>query len=193
MTNRALLINASLIAIVIVAFYLLYKAYCNLKELKEENDRLREMNLLLFKEYVKNCRAIPEDIQSQLTELTEKYEHIDSDIATELISTLEVYKNGHSQDCIVRLGKIIENLLSKKVAELSPARRRTLKDLIDSAKNLRILNEQEWNICEAIRGVRNKLAHEINVQINAGWTSITLLGAIQIIFQLSGEIKPDVI
>lgn len=121
MTNT----NKVIIAIVIVVIglvigYLMY-SYFNLRK---ENERLTEENkmyeyryLSLLESYMNKTGSVPMNTKKQLQELQNKFATINKDISVELINVMELLNQSKESIAIEKLTKIIENVLSDRIAQ----------------------------------------------------------------------------
>lgn len=173
-------------AVIFVCAAIVYYFYSLKREndrLKEELDALNNQYNILFSEYVKHIKDIPEAIQEQILNLADKYEQENSDVAAELRDVLNLYKDGHKEDCVVRLSKTIETILKLKIKnqDENASVNKSFEKLIESAKNLMLIGDRAFGICNFIRKIRNKAAHEINIGLNNNISSIAILGSIEVL------------
>lgn len=197
MTNNKLtgivLGSAIVFGLILLLMYLKQKRQQDeIDRLLEDNENLQKNNVILLNEYLKSTNDIPKNVQDQLINLAATYRSIDENISEELINTLNLYVLGSKPECILKLGKIIENLLKKKIEEsesneVVSNRKFDFVQLIDKAKQLLIIGKHEFNICNVIREFRNREAHQLNVQISDNWALLTILGSLEVIFKLAGE------
>lgn len=167
----------------------------NQRQIKIQSKQIQELKrdrLKLIQESLKKSN-LSEEVKAQVQKLIDEYKAIDEDITSELISILSLIEIGQSEKAIKDLAKIIENILTdrfKKAEKFKKYRNYIpLAKLIDYAFEINLFNKKEYNASCILREFRNEESHKLNVKYGVNWQIIGLLGGLEIIFKLKGELS----
>lgn len=187
--------NAIIIGLAIIAGILTYFLIEDQKEIKSGKKRIKELEedrLKLIKDSLSNSN-LSEEVKNQILKLIQEYKNIDSDISNELISILSLIEIGQNEKAIKDLTKIIENILTDKFKKEEKFKKFKnyipLSNLIEYANEIKLFNNKEYNASCILKEFRNEESHKLNVKYGNNWQMIGLLGGIEIIFKLKGELN----
>jgi hypothetical protein len=186
--------NALIVGLVIIAGVMTYFLVMDKKIINYQNKRIGDLEkdrLKLIKDALSRSN-LSEEVKSQILKLINEYRNIDKDISDELISVLSLVEIGQHEKAIKDLAKIIENILADKFKQEDKFKKFKkyipLAKLIDYAKETKLFNNKEYNAACILKEFRNEESHELNVKYGENWQMIGLLGGIEIVFKLKGQL-----
>ena len=190
--------NALIIGLIIVTGIMIYFLNEDQKALKAGKKRIKELEedrLRLIKDSLSNS-VLSDEVKNQILKLISEYKNIDEDVSSELISVLSLIEIGQNEKAIKDLAKIIENILTEKFRKEEKFKKYKkfipLANLIEYAKEIKLFNNKEYNASCILKEFRNEESHKLNVKYGNNWQMIGLLGGIEIIFKLKGELNPEI-
>lgn len=190
MSGKNLLI-ATLSIVTGILIYFLIEDKMELKAGKKRIKELEEDRFRLIKDSLANSK-LSEEVKSQILKLISEYRNIDEDVSNELISVLSLIEIGQNEKAIKDLAKIIENILTDKFRKEEKFKKFKkyipLANLIEHAKEVKLFNVKEYNASCILKEFRNEESHKLNVKYGSNWQIIGLLGGIEIIFKLKGQL-----
>ena len=125
-------------------------------------------------------------IEDEISLLIQYYQDINQDISEELtLSNLYLEMNRGIQ-AVFSLTKVIENVLKTLASNDNRFQKRfgrntRLVNLITYAEEQKLISKEEFHFLNGIRGIRNKVAHEINPKFDKNFIHGGLLSAIAIV------------
>ena len=189
MSKNAVIIGLSLIAGILI--FVLIEDKKKLNANKKRIDDLELDRLKLIQESLKNSN-LTNEVKNQISKLITDYENLDENVTNELISILSLIEINQEEKAIKDLAKIVENILFDKFKKEEEFKKfKTfipLANLIEYAKKIKLFNKKEYNASCILREIRNEESHKLNLKYGSNWQMIGLLGGIEIIFKLKGEL-----
>ncbi|HMQ77543.1 MAG TPA: hypothetical protein PKE21_15485 [Flavobacteriales bacterium] len=173
--------NALLTAAVIIIAILLVKSLFD----EEEKAALRKQ--------VRDTKDLNKELRDMLLELIEKVKRGDQNIAQELASIVSLINVNEETSAMVKLTKVVEKLLKEiygkdeRVAEIAKThgrKRPTLADLLERAKESRLLDQEDYHLLSVLKSIRNKEAHEVNIEKEPSRIIASLIAGIRFVFTL---------
>lgn len=167
------------------------------KSLNVEKERVRYIEsqyLILLQSYIERVRELPQGIREQLNDLISHYKGIDYDIASELQSVLIMVGNEQFSEAIMKLTKIVENILKDKYVQHNIIQPKgkfpTLFNMIEEAfKKYNWISKREYYFIELIREPRNQEAHTLNVNLSRNESFIYIMAGIELLHTFKGVKK----
>lgn len=186
--------NVIIIGLAFVAGILTYFLIEDQIKLNKKDYRIKELEkdrLKLIKDSLADS-ALSDEVKSQILKLINEYKNINKDVSNELISTLSLVEIGQNEKAIKDLAKIVENILNEKFNNEEKFKNFKkyipLAQLIEHAKEIKLFTPKEYNASCILKEFRNEESHELNVKYGTNWQMIGLLGGIEIILKLKGEL-----
>lgn len=182
-----------LVALAIVLFwaFLNERQKGNMKDkiisrLEDENDELKKAYLDLLQRYLILHKDTTPDILEELEKLKDQFVELNKDVHIELKSVILHMDNGNGAKAVKDLAKIVENILWDKAQEAQSFQKKPpLAQLLEHAKKCSWITPHEQAYGELIKEIRNKEAHELNVQIEPHRLGLAIFSGIQIIYSLT--------
>jgi uncharacterized coiled-coil protein SlyX len=168
-----------------------------LAEFERRNKEKDDINKKL-QDKIEESKEIPAAVKNQLEELIKKYQNIDTDVTTELITASSLIEIKSYTKAITILIKIIENLLKEKYSKDKSFIDKMIKkgkkypaliDYIEYAKEKKLLTVEEYHFANGLREIRNEETHELNPKQSQFMTSSAFLSAIGIILKICSKIN----
>ena len=152
------------------------------------NNELKKISNLLD-----SVKGVTDEAKIQIQLLIEKQDKIKEPVRSELVEVFMLIQTRLFSKAILSLGKIIENSL-KTILETKPEFKSRYKnprfvDLIDFAKESKILGKDEIHIVHGIREMRNTAAHEFGIKKSNSWEINSVMLATSIVVKLE-DFKP---
>lgn len=152
------------------------------------NNELKKISNLLD-----SVKGVTDEAKIQIQLLIEKQDKIKEPVRSELVEVFMLIQTRLFSKAILSLGKIIENSL-KTILETKPEFKSRYKnprfvDLIDFAKESKILGKDEIHIAHGIREMRNTAAHEFGIKKSNSWEINSVMLATSIVVKLE-DFKP---
>lgn len=119
-------------------------------------------------------QEISAPLREKLNELIAQFQTIDENISAELLNTLKILNVGAYSIAVEKFVKILENIFKQQFNNDINYQRyighgyRNLNSYIEYAKLQRYLNEEEYLFVKALKGTRNREAHELNNEHHYG-------------------------
>ena len=192
--NKNLILGIAIVATIILVWFILEDN----RRLKDQNadkdDALREADsdkMKLINELLKiSNQKLPPEAERQLKELIMKYEVDNPSLAGEIKSILNLLENGEQEKAVASVSKIIENLLKDKFKNAKGLMKKyknkpfiSFADMLDYAKEKKLLTKAEYNFAIGLKEFRNEEAHELNVRRETNWNISSVLLGIELIFK----------
>jgi len=180
-------------AVAIVAIFVALYFYREDKKKDKRIEGLEQDRLYLILESLRNNQGLSAEVKRQIKKLINEYQSIDLDVAQELTEALQLLQIGQVENAIEDLVKIIGHLLEKyykdndefkkwmKSKKKNP-KRPDVHDLLTYCHEIeKKLTEIEYRFFIAIKTIRNKEDHQVNLKLD-GYLNvsgvITAIGAI---------------
>ncbi len=185
-----------LLVIAILVYYLNEKRKREkalIEEKDKENKALRNVIDGLtneVNEIIDSKNELTGSTKEQLKSLIQEYKDIDEKVAEELISINALIEIKEETRAVFGLAKIIENLLKRIYkGDVELKKNPRFVDLINHAKEKKLLKNEECHFLNGIRAIRNEEAHDLAIKKSRNIIETSMLVGITIIFKLSSTIK----
>jgi len=186
MTNRQVGNVIALSALAVIILWLLNENSNSKKENAELRRALNSNNL------------ISDQLRSRLLALLAKHPHIDEDVKIELQSIALLLGLQQEAVAILKLAKIIENLL-KRLYKTDSAFREWLKaknkkraffaDYLDHAHEQKVISKEDYHLISILKVIRNEEAHEMNVVKDRAKMVGCFMAGISVTIELYNQMK----
>ncbi|MCF8363707.1 MAG: hypothetical protein K9G70_13900 [Prolixibacteraceae bacterium] len=198
MSNKknALVIGVAAISVVaiIIAVYL----YLENEKNKQKIAELEEDKLKLILDSLKRNPNLSEEIKHQIEKLIAGFADIDEKVSNELAQALQLFQIGQTENAIEDLVKIIEHLLTVhykedngfKVWLKDQKKKRDLHNLLTFCKKEEKISEIEFQFFIAIKAIRNKEDHTLDLKLDDYLNASGLITAIGGIFKIASIVYP---
>lgn len=197
-SNRnALLIGVGALAVIgiIIAVYL----YNENENRKQKIAELEEDKLKLILDSLKRNSNLSEEIKQQLEKLINDFAVIDEKVSNELAQALQLFQIGQIENAIEDLVKIIEHLLTVHYKEdkgfniwLKEQKKKfDLHNLLTFCKQENKISEIEFQFYVAIKTIRNKEDHTLDLNLDEYLNASGLITAIGGIFKIASIVYPN--
>ncbi len=165
------------------------------KQLSLENSYLKEQqkHLRLLIQTVKESSRCDYQMKREILRLIDHFKDIDEKIANELAQSLQLLQIGQTENAIEDLVKIMENILEQKYKSDSnfidwlkeKKRRLSLHNLLEYAKISETIDEIEFRFFIAVKTIRNKEDHTLDLKLDRYLNASGLITCIGAIMKLS--------
>lgn len=192
------------VSAILVAVYFYYED----KQKKIRIVDLETDKLKLILDSLRRNRDLSDEVKSQLEKLIYEFQKIDIDVAEEISQALQLFQIGQVENAIEDLVKIIGHLLEKYYSkqngfaewfkkERKNKSRIDLHDLLTYCHKVdKKINEVEYQFFVAIKTIRNKEDHQVNLKLDNYLNAsgiITAIGAVikfaKIVYPAKQEVK----
>lgn len=172
--------------------------YLKSKKEEEENAKLKEDNLRLVLDSLKQNPNLSDEIKRQLTNLIARYETIDKKVATELAFAVNQMDEGNTETAIQNLVKIIEHLLSShyqndigfKAWCKKQGKNLDFHAMLSYCKFQEKITEIEYLFFMAIKKIRDKEVHTCDLQVDEYLNASGLITAVGGVMKVSTVVYP---
>lgn len=191
--------NKILTGIIMVTAFVLaaYFYFENLR--KDENiSKLEEDKLKLILDSLKQNSNLSIEIKQQLEKLIEKFKDVDEKVSNELAQALQLFQIGQIENAIEDLVKIIEHLLTIHYKD-DPSFKKWIKEqkkkfdlhnLLTFCKEEKKIDEVEFHFYIALKVIRNKEDHTLDLKLDHYLNASGLITAIGGIFKIASIVYP---
>lgn len=157
-----------------------------IKKLRDENYEIKMAYLDLLQKYLIDADNLPSEVLSELNNLKDSIDQLDSDTHLELNETIKLVTEGKESKAIRELAKIVENKLKEKVVQDEEFKKKPmLNNLLVYAKEKGLINSRQFENCDLLRSIRNQESHELAVKVDRCHFGIAVLTGIEIIYSIS--------
>ena len=187
---------AALTAVVaiIVAVYLYFENEKNIKKIAE----LEEDKLKLILDALKRNPNLSDEIKRHLEKLIDNFKDIDEKVSNEVAQALQLFQIGQTENAIEDLVKIIEHLLTIHYKDCSnfkkwlkdQKQKFSLHNLLAFCKTEKKIDEIEYQFFIAIKTIRNKEDHTIDLKLDSYINASGLITAIGGICKIASIVYP---
>lgn len=195
--------DLTITVIAIIAIFIAVYFYMEDKEKKKKINDLEKDRLRLILDSLRRNPDLSTEVKKQIEKLIDDYQSIDKDVAQELTEALQLFQIGQVENAIEDLVKIIGYLLENyykdndefikwmKAKNKNP-KRPDIHDLLTYChKNDQKLNEIEYNFFIAIKTIRNKEDHKVNLALDNYLNVSGIVTAIGGIIKIQKIIEQD--
>jgi Rad3-related DNA helicase len=185
-------------AIAVIATFVAAYFYIEDQKKRKRIIDLEQDNLKLILESIKNNHNLSDELKRQLTKLVKQFEDIDIKVANEISQALQLIQIGQTENAIEDLVKIIEHLLSIHYqndsdfkAWLKKEKKKfDLFNLLTFCKTDKKITEIEYQFFLAIKKVRDKEDHTLDLKLDPYLNASGLITAIGGILKLTAIVYP---
>lgn len=185
------------IAIIVAVFV---AVYLNMK--KRQSEVIKELendDFQLIIDSIHDNNKLSSNIKNTLEELVVEFDTIDRNISGELVKALQLLQIEQTESAIKNLVKIIEHMLKKhyennddfKTWLKKEKKKKDLHNLLTFCKIEEKISDIEYRFFIAVKAIRNKETHEINIQLDKYINASGLLTAIGGIIKISKFVYPQ--
>ena len=164
-----------------------------IKNLTEEREHLK-----LLLSVIRKSNQFDESVKKQIESLIRNFDKIDASVANELAQALQLLQIGQVENAIEDLVKIMEHLLEKKYSTDSlftnwlkeNKKKKDLHNLLEYSKKTKFITEVEFSFFNAIKTIRNKEDHTLDLKLDGYINASGLLTAIGAIMKIGTNVYP---
>ena len=187
-------IAATAVIAIMVAVYLYFENEKNKQKISE----LEEDKLKLILDSLKRNSNLSDEIKKQLEKLISGFSDIDEKVSNELAQALQLFQIGQIENAIEDLVKIIEHLLTVHYKEnisfkkwLKEQKKKfDLHNLLAFCKQEDKITDIEFQFFIAIKTIRNKEDHTLDLKLEDYLNASGLITAIGGIFKIASIVYP---
>ncbi len=187
-------IAATAVIAIIIAVYLYFEDEKNKQKISE----LEEDKLKLILDSLKRNPNLTDEIKNQLEKLISNFSEIDEKVSNELAQALQLFQIGQIENAIEDLVKIIEHLLTVYYKEnigfekwLKEQKKKfDLHNLLTFCKYEDKITDIEFQFFIAIKTIRNKEDHTVDLKLDSYLNASGLITAIGGIFKIATIVYP---
>jgi 4-hydroxy-3-methylbut-2-enyl diphosphate reductase IspH len=194
--NKVIVVGIAVTAVIaiIVAACLYFENAKN----KEKIAELEEDKLKLILDSLQRNTELSEEIKKQLQRLIARFKKIDIKISNEIAQALQLYQIGQKENAIEDLVKIIEHLLTTHFKNDSNCkkwlkeqkRKFDLHNLLAYCKEEKKIDEIEYQFFLAIKTIRNKEDHTLDLKLDEYINASGIITAIGGISKIAAIVYP---
>ncbi|MBD0331400.1 MAG: hypothetical protein ICV66_01980 [Chitinophagaceae bacterium] len=160
---------------------------------KNKKEKIKELE----KEIAEN-ENLNLEIKKRLTELIHNNQEVEPQIANEFVQIAALLDIKQDTTAIVKLAKIIENLLKqlykgnpevKKVAKKYGRKSPVFADYLECAKNEKLISTEDWHLLSLMKIIRNEEAHELDIKKEKSRVFAAFISGIGLILGLCRTLK----
>jgi hypothetical protein len=193
--NLVIGVTAIAVIAILVAVYL----YLENEKSKQKISELEMDKLKLILDSLKRNPDLSEEIKQQLEKLIIEFSNIDENVSNELVQALQLFQIGQTENAIEDLVKIIEYLLTVHYKEdkgfhswLKEQKKKfDLHNLLTFCKYENKITEIEFQFYIAIKTIRNKEDHMLDLKLDKYLNASGLITAIGGIFKIASIVYPE--
>ncbi|MFT7899698.1 hypothetical protein VBY74_06915 [Tenacibaculum ascidiaceicola] len=156
-----------------------------IKRLRKENHEIKNAYLGLFDKHLKIIKNVDVGIIEEVQKLKNNTDILDFEVHLELEQVVENLTKGKSSEAVRQLAKIIEKKLKEKVKkEESFKGKPMLHSLLQFAKKCDWITSRQFENGLALKEIRNKESHELNVEEETRVIALSIFSGIDLIYAL---------
>ena len=186
-------------AIAVIAIFIAIYLYNENEKSKQKIVDLEEDKLKLILDSLKRNPNLSEEIKQQLEKLINGFADIDEKVSNELAQALQLFQIGQTENAIEDLVKIIEHLLTVHYKEdkgfnawLKEQKKKfDLHNLLTFCKQEKKITDIEFQFYVAIKTIRNKEDHTLDLKLDDYLNASGLITAIGGIFKIASIVYPN--
>lgn len=194
MANDDSLAGVIAIGALLVAGYLYKDNQKKSKEIHALHQEREHLKLLL--QIVHQNSQFDEQMKRKIERLIAQFEKIDPAVANELAQALQLLQIGQTENAIEDFVKIMEHLLNRKYSTDSAftawvrnnKKKKDLHNLLEYSKETKFISEIEYTFFIAIKTIRNKEDHTLDLKLDNYLNASGLLTAIGAIMKIGASI-----
>lgn len=158
--------------------------------LKEENENLKKR--------IDANEDLNGKVRKMLMELINRTKASDPNVSKELASIIALLNIKQEPTALLKLAKVIENLLgdlyknderAKEIAKADGRRKPVFADHLELAKEHGLIDRDDFHLLSMLKGMRNDEAHKLNVRKEASRFLAAMIAGIMFIMTLCKLLK----
>ncbi len=171
----------------IAAFYCLQNKSLKkqLEDKQHDIDVLEDSYMKLLKEYISKQQEISKEMQEDLMNLCTHYKGLEKSVVKELELVLDLLQEGHDEQAVESLSKIVENVIEEKCRQENINGNSFFNNL-KSAEDKGLISKRVFHLSNVLRDTRNTIAHEVGVTMKKSEVVMNISAGIEILFALKG-------
>lgn len=198
MSNNKNALVVGVAAIAVIAIIVAVYHYIENEKSKQKIAELEDDKLKLILDSLKRNPDLSEEIKQQLEKLINGFADIDEKVSNELAQALQLFQIGQTENAIEDLVKIIEHLLTVHYKEdkgfnawLKEHKKKfDLHNLLTFCKLEKKITDIEFQFYVAIKTIRNKEDHTLDLKLDDYLNASGLITAIGAIFKIASIVYP---
>ncbi|CAM1353035.1 hypothetical protein [Tenacibaculum halocynthiae] len=156
-----------------------------IKKLRKENYETKTTYLNLLEKYIKSKQNIDLGIIEEIHKLKKATDILDFEVHIELEEVVNNLSNGKSTEAVRLLAKVIEKKLKEKAEKEETFKGRPmLHNLLEFGKSSNWITSQQYENALALKEIRNKESHELDVQEETKNIGLCIFSGIDLIYAL---------
>lgn len=185
-TSKILLIFFAITGCVVAISYLGIKSLKKQLEDKQHDiDVLEDSYMKLLKEYISKQQEISKELQEDLMNLCTHYKGLEQSVVKELELVLALLQEGHEEQAVESLSKIVENVIEEKCKQEN-IKEDSFFNNLKSAVDKGLISKRVFHLSNVLRDTRNNIAHEVGVTMKKSEVEMNISAGIEILFALKG-------
>jgi signal recognition particle subunit SEC65 len=147
-------------------------------------------------------RELSERIRKMLHDLIAEHQDVDPKLANELTQIISLLNINQDASALMKLAKVVENLL-KELYQDDPALKEKLKaqkrrkpqfaDLLEHAKDQKVISADDYHLLVVLKGIRNEEAHELGVKKEVTRMAAAFVAGVATVMSLCRMLKRDTV
>jgi hypothetical protein len=190
--------NILVIGAVVALFIAVYLLYLENEKSKQKIAELEKDRLRLILDSLKHNPNLSDEIKHQIEKLIIGFADVDEKVSNELAQALQLFQIGQTENAIEDLVKIIEHLLTVHYNEdngfkdwlKEQKKKQDLHNLLTFCKKEEKISEIEFQFFIAIKTIRNKEDHTLDLKLDDYLNVSGLITAIGGIFKIASIVYP---
>ena len=156
-----------------------------LEDKQHDIDVLEDSYMKLLKEYICKQQEISKEMQEDLMNLCTHYKGLENSVVKELELVLDLLQDGHDEQAVESLSKIVENVVEEKCRQ-GNIKGDTYFNNLKSAEKKGLISKRVFHLANVLRYTRNTIAHEIGVVMKKSEIVMNVYAGIEVLFALKG-------
>lgn len=191
--NTIWIISVSASILIVVLVLVLRDKNKKIKASKNENKDLKIDRVQLLKDLAENS-ILPSESKKVLIKIGKEMENSDKKVSEEIKKVLTLINNKMMPEALFKLVKILDNILENSYSETDEYKEWQTKNkektnliysILNFIKHKKIINHEEFHTVALVKELRNKEAHELNVELSKPEMQFAFNRVISLILKLS--------
>ena len=161
------------------------------KEIAQLEKERKDLKKII--EAIASGSDIDDNVKQKLLALQEEFKSVDASVADEIAKALQFFQINQHESAIKCLVKVMEHQLSKKLKGDTSflswlkerKRKKCLNEMLEYAKDSKLIQRTEYSFYVAIKEVRNAESHEVGFRLSKELTLSGVLSAVHGITRLA--------
>ena len=156
-----------------------------LSDKQHDIDVLEDSYMKLLKEYITNQKEISKELQDELINLCTHYKGLEKSVVKELELVLNLLKEGHEEQAVESLSKIVENVIEEKCKQEN-IKGNSFFNNLKLAVDKGLISKRVFHLSNVLRDTRNTIAHKVGVTMKKSEVEMNISAGVEILFALKG-------